>query len=178
MPAAVAVAASQGRRNASQLARRRADMAEVLDRLDEANPIPELAALASGEPQAVQGPSGKVYRSTFFFCIRPFHEPRRTAIRICESRHFDPLILLTIMCNCVSMAWESPLDPCCTPKAQLIKVLEWIYLFIFTFELTVKIIAYGFAMHEGAYLRDVCSLDALHFLGAAPSGVVAACVKP
>ena len=43
----------------------------------------------------------------------------------------------------------------CSPQ-----VLEWIYLYIFTFELTMKIIAYGFIGHKHSYLRDAwCQLD-------------------
>ena len=39
-------------------------------------------------------------------------------------------------------------------------MLEWVYLYIFTFELTMKIIAYGFIGHKHSYLRDAwCQLD-------------------
>ena len=41
-----------------------------------------------------------------------------------------------------------------------VQVTESIFLYIFTFELTVKIIAYGFLMHKHSYLRDAwCQLD-------------------
>lgn len=84
---------------------------------------PTLLALSdSSYPIEVVGPSGKVYCSTSIFCLRPYHCPRNLAIWTCESRPFDPLILVTIMCNCATMAWESPLDPCCTPKADFIDV--------------------------------------------------------
>jgi hypothetical protein len=70
------------------------------------------------------------------------------------------IILLTILANCCTMAWQSPMDPCCTPKEDFINLCEWIYLYIFTFELMVKILAYGFLLHPGAYLRDAwCQLD-------------------
>ena len=37
---------------------------------------------------------------------------------------------------------------------------EWIYLYIFTAELLLKVVAYGFLLHENAYLRDAwCQLD-------------------
>ena len=201
--------------------------------------------------QEMRGKSGKVYRSTSIFCLYPGHEPRRTAIRFVESKPFDPFILLTILANCSSMAWQSPLDPtgthkeeyaaaprsrrrrplrhrrthaalrvvgighapavalrpvrlssrvclasacaslvglplihrgdggsplvcalcaCCVcavcslPCARaprsIINVLEWVFLAIFTTEMCVKILAYGFLMHKGAYLRDAwCQLD-------------------
>ena len=111
-------------------------------------------------PVAVQGTSGWVYHSTSLLCLRPHHWPRRLAINTVEHSAFDPLILLTIMANCSTMAWSSPLDPPGTAKADLLAVLEWVYLYIFTFELTMKIIAYGFVCHKHSYLRDPwCQLD-------------------
>ena len=60
------------------------------------------------------------------------------------------------------MAWESPLDPDGTPKAHLIAICEWVFLGIFTCEMTVKIIAYTFVCHREAYLHDPwCQLDFL-----------------
>ena len=105
---------------------------------------PKVAVLhdSSQEPIEVIGPSGKIYGSTSIFCLRPYHHPRKAAILICESRPFDPIIPLTIICNCITMAWESPLDPPGTPKEHFIDVCEWVYLYIFTFEST-KVIAYG-----------------------------------
>lgn len=66
----------------------------------------------------VRGPSGKVYAGKSFFTLLPGEEPRRSFILFAESSFFDPFILLTIMVNCLTMAWESPLDPEGTPKAQ------------------------------------------------------------
>ena len=78
----------------------------------------------------------------------------------CGGFFFDPVILLTIMSNCVTMAWESPLDPSGTSKAAFIDVCEWIYLYIFTAELVAKIVARGFLLHDHSYLRDAwCQLD-------------------
>ena len=111
-------------------------------------------------PSAVRGPSGWIYRSTSFCCLRPHHFPRRLAIWVIEHPLFDPLILLTIMCNCTTMAWASPLDPPGTEKEALLAKLEWIYLYIFTFELSVKMIGYGVLFHPDSYLRDAwCQLD-------------------
>ena len=108
----------------------------------------------------ILAPSGRVYRDTSIFCLLPGHEPRRSAIMFVESRYFDPFILVTILCNCVTMAWESPLDQPGTWKSGIIGMTEWIFLSIFTMELAVKVLAYGFLMHRGSYLRDAwCQLD-------------------
>ena len=110
-------------------------------------------------PEAVVGPSMREYRSTSFGW-RIWESPRCHAIRLIEWRGFEPLILLTILANCITMAWESPLDAEDTPKAYFIDVCEWLYLAIFTCELIVKVVAMGFVVHDGAYLRDSwCQLD-------------------
>ena len=62
------------------------------------------------------------------------------------------------------MAWESPLDemlhPGETTKSIIIGYCEWTYLYIFTFELLTKVLAYGFIWNSKAYLRDSwCQLD-------------------
>ena len=124
--------------------------------------IPGLEALdASPTAVAVKGKE-RVYQSTSLFCLLPGHEPRRSFIKLVESKPFDPLILITILANCGTMAWESPLDPCCTDKAAFIDVCEWVYLIIFTIEMFSKIIAYGFVWcgNPDAYLTDAwCKLD-------------------
>ena len=93
--------------------------------------------------------------------MRVHHWPRRLAIQIAESRLFDPLILLTNLANCFTMAWVSPLDPTPTAKSELVATAEWWYLYIFTFELLTKVIAYDFALNgKESYLRDAwCQLD-------------------
>ena len=104
--------------------------------------------------------SGRLYEGQSL-CFRPADAPRRWAIRLVESRPFDPLVLLTIGANCVLMAWESPLDPCCTRKADFIAASESVFLAIFTTEMLCKILAYGFlGTGASAYLRDPwCQLD-------------------
>jgi hypothetical protein len=70
----------------------------------------------------VRGPSGRLYGGVSLWDLKIHDPPRRRAIEMVESRLFDPVVLGTIICNCVTMAWESPLDPCCTAKAALIDV--------------------------------------------------------
>ena len=113
-------------------------------------------------PLEVKGHSGRLYGGLAMGCLAPAHSLRRQAISLAESRPFDPIILLTILVNCAMMAWESPLDPKGTPKAALLDLCEWIVLGIFTFELAVKVVAYGVVTHPGAYLRDSwCQLDSV-----------------
>ena len=121
-----------------------AAVAELSLKFKKKEVIPGLEALdASPTAVKVKGKE-RIYQSTALFCLRPGHEPRRSFIKLVESKPFDPIILITILCNCATMAWESPLDPCCTDKAAFIAVCEWVYLIIFTVEMFSKIIAYGF----------------------------------
>ena len=113
-------------------------------------------------PKRVRGRSEHVYdvEHASLLCLLPHHIPRRWAIFIIESAWFDPLILLTIGMNCFTMAWESPLDPTGTAKEAFIDKCEWVYLYVFTVELILKIVSYGFLFHPGAYLRQAwCQLD-------------------
>jgi hypothetical protein len=130
--------------------------------IQEPEPPPNYRIGLERDPPAeeVFGDSGKSYGYRVLCRLRVSDQPRKMAIYIVESRPFDPIILLTILANCCTMAWQSPMDPCCTPKEDFINLCEWIYLYIFTFELMVKILAYGFLLHPGAYLRDAwCQLD-------------------
>ena len=147
---------------------RKAQDADFEEKLAAKERPPDLSALYASPPAAeVRGPSGRWYGSTSLFCLPPAALPRRLAIRAVEHPVFDPLILTTIIANCATMAWDSPLDPGHGAgwadgdgKTRLLIQCNWVYLIIFTVELLLKVVAYGFAMHPNAYLRDAwCQLD-------------------
>ena len=96
------------------------DMAML--KLKEKKVVPGLDALKQSPPAEEVTGKERIYQSTSLFCLRPGDEPRRSTIFLVESKPFDPIILITIICNCCTMAWESPLDPCCTWKADFIDV--------------------------------------------------------
>ena len=82
-----------------------------------------VSALSGSKPPAVvRGNSGWIYHSTSLGCLKPYHWPRRLAINVVESSVFDPFILLTIMVNCTTMAWSSPVDPPGTTKQDILAV--------------------------------------------------------
>ena len=123
--------------------------------------LPGLEGLRAWPPaHELRGPSGRVYAGTSIYNWEPADEPRVWAIRIVESKLFDPIILATIIANCCTMAWESPLDPCCTDKAAFIDVCEWIYLIIFTFEMFTKIVACAHALARTPWRARPARLDA------------------
>ena len=84
--------------------------------------------LEAPPPSRVVGSSGREYGGESLWCLPVYAEPRRSAILLCESVWFDPFILTIILINCVTMAWDSPLDPPGTGKATLIGVMEALYI--------------------------------------------------
>ena len=146
------------------MVRKRSALLEALAELNAR--IPNLDALRRPgfKGAEVRGPSGKVYAGVLG-CLPGlpiWREPRRSAILMVESKWFDPLILVTILVNCCTMASESPLDPEGTQKEAILGVFEWVFLIIFTLELLSKVLAYSFFWHREAYLRDPwCQLDFL-----------------
>lgn len=70
-------------------------------------------------------------------------------------RPFEYLILLTIFANCVALAVYTPFPNGDSNTTNIIlEKVEYVFLVIFTAECVMKIIAYGFVMHSGAYLRN------------------------
>lgn len=72
-----------------------------------------------------------------------------------HCRPFEFLILMTIFANCVALAVYTPYpnsDSNVTNAA--LEKIEYVFLVIFTSECFMKLIAYGFLMHGGAYLRN------------------------
>ena len=57
---------------------------------------------------------------------------------------------MTIFLNCIVLAYEDPMveaDP-------IIEIFDLIFLIIFSIEMVLKIIAFGFFMQPYSYLRD------------------------
>ena len=59
--------------------------------------------------RTLRGPSGRVYTGTSCGLLI-WMPPRRHCILMVENKSFDNFILLVILMNCITMAWESPLE--------------------------------------------------------------------
>ena len=141
-----------------QLLSDQSNMANLIAAAKANNVIPGLEGLSTGALR-VRGRSGRIFGGKAFG-LRVYQWPRRHAIQLVEAPLFDPFILLVILVNCMMMAWESPLDPCCTPKAELLAVCDEVILGIFTIEVGVKMLAYGLVGSPHTYLHDGwCKLD-------------------
>ncbi|XP_076303607.1 ca[2+]-channel protein alpha[[1]] subunit D isoform X4 [Lasioglossum baleicum] len=89
------------------------------------------------------------------FCLPLKNPVRKMCIDVVEWKPFEWLILVTIFANCVALAVYTPYpygDSNLTN--QYLEKIEYIFLVIFTVECVMKIIAYGFVAHPGAYLRN------------------------
>ncbi|XP_036357316.1 muscle calcium channel subunit alpha-1-like isoform X3 [Octopus sinensis] len=89
------------------------------------------------------------------FCLTLKNPLRKVCIRIVEWKAFEALILMTIFANCVALAIYTPYPESDTNEINMaLENVEYVFLVIFTLECAMKIIAYGFVLHPGAYLRN------------------------
>ncbi|XP_037711486.1 voltage-dependent calcium channel type D subunit alpha-1 isoform X4 [Drosophila subpulchrella] len=89
------------------------------------------------------------------FCLSLKNPLRALCIRIVEWKPFEFLILLTIFANCIALAVYTPYPGSDSNVTNLtLEKVEYIFLVIFTSECVMKILAYGFVLHNGAYLRN------------------------
>ncbi|XP_028308683.1 voltage-dependent L-type calcium channel subunit alpha-1D isoform X5 [Gouania willdenowi] len=89
------------------------------------------------------------------FCLNLNNPIRRACISLVEWKPFDIFILLSIFANCVALAIYIPFpgDDSNSTNQEL-ETVEYAFLIIFTIETFLKIIAYGFVMHQNSYVRN------------------------
>ncbi|KAL9888468.1 muscle calcium channel subunit alpha-1 isoform X1 [Glossina fuscipes] len=89
------------------------------------------------------------------FCLGLKNPLRAVCLKIVDSKIFEYFILLTIFANCVALAVYTPFPAGDSNDTnQFLENIESIFMVIFTSECAMKIIAYGFCMHNGSYLRN------------------------
>ncbi|THD27891.1 Voltage dependent calcium channel [Fasciola hepatica] len=76
-----------------------------------------------------------------------------------DATPFEYMVLFTIIANCVCLAMEVHL-PCKDkrPLSEKLEMTEKYFMGIFTCEASLKIIALGFILHSGSYLRNVWNI--------------------
>uniref|UniRef100_A0A8C9BQ65 Voltage-dependent N-type calcium channel subunit alpha n=1 Tax=Phocoena sinus TaxID=42100 RepID=A0A8C9BQ65_PHOSS len=80
---------------------------------------------------------------------------RKYAKRITEWPPFEYMILATIIANCIVLALEQHLpDGDKTPMSERLDDTEPYFIGIFCLEAGMKIVALGFVLHKGSYLRN------------------------
>ncbi|XP_072024989.1 muscle calcium channel subunit alpha-1-like [Amphiura filiformis] len=74
-------------------------------------------------------------------------------------RLFEYLILCTIFANCIALAVYTPFpEHDSNAVNQTLESVEYIFIVIFTLEAVLKIVAYGYLFHAGAYLRNAWNI--------------------
>ena len=108
------------------------------------------------------------------FCLGPKNRFRMAVNTFVNHRYFERVILTLIIISTVTLALETPLDD---PDGDKIMILEKIDLFmtiVFTFEMTVKIIAWGFMFAgKGSYIREPWNILDFLIVGSALLGIIA-----
>ena len=96
-------------------------------------------------------------RSRSLWFIGPDNALRRRCIALVAHPNFDNAVLVLIFVSSVLLAIDNPLFEGNPDLATLVNVLlacDIVLTTLFTFEMLAKVIAKGFALHRGAYLRS------------------------
>jgi hypothetical protein len=95
--------------------------------------------------------AGTTYRGRALICLAPTHPVRRVCIWLIEWVWLDRFVLFVILLNCGFLALQ---QPWMAPMAWWAPC-ELAFQCVFSAEFCIKVVALGFVLHEGAYMRDV-----------------------
>uniref|UniRef100_A0A182XPT2 Ion transport domain-containing protein n=2 Tax=gambiae species complex TaxID=44542 RepID=A0A182XPT2_ANOQN len=76
---------------------------------------------------------------------------------LCNHTVFGNIILLCIMLSSVMLAAEDPLNAN-SERNQILNKFDFFFTAVFAIELILKVIAYGFILHKGAFCRSAFNL--------------------
>ncbi|RUS83605.1 hypothetical protein EGW08_008624 [Elysia chlorotica] len=100
-------------------------------------------------------------RALYFLTLK--NPIRKFCIQVAEYKLFEFLVLITIFANCIALAIQTPYPNADSNDLNAaLDRIEYVFILIFLLESILKIIAYGFVMHPGAYLRN--GWNALDFI--------------
>ncbi|KAK0400398.1 hypothetical protein QR680_003475 [Steinernema hermaphroditum] len=92
-------------------------------------------------------------------CLSLQNPLRKACISIVEWRPFEYLILTMICCNCIALAVYQPYPAQDSDtKNTILEQIEYLFIVVFTIECILKVIAFGFLFHAGAYLRNAWNI--------------------
>ena len=97
--------------------------------------------------------------SSSLFLLSETNLLRRFTLFLIEWPPFEWTVLVTIIASCVVMALEEHLpNGDKTELAVKLQATEAYFLIIFCIEMCLKIVALGFVLHSGSYLRNVWNI--------------------
>lgn len=92
-----------------------------------------------------------MYSTVSLCCLSVTNPFRNQVIQIvCVNPWFDRFILLVILVNCIVLALDKEVDAI----TNNMETIDFVFLLIYSLEMTSKIIAMGFVMQIHSYLRD------------------------
>ena len=95
------------------------------------------------------------------FIFPPDNKLRLKFIKITDHKCFDYVVLIFISLNCITLAMERPRIPPWSAEREILNAANYIFTFIFTLEMALKVIAKGFYYSPDAYLKSMWNkLDA------------------
>ncbi|XP_020280944.1 muscle calcium channel subunit alpha-1 isoform X8 [Pseudomyrmex gracilis] len=75
----------------------------------------------------------------------------------CNHSYFSNVILVCIMISSAMLAAEDPLNAL-SPRNQMLTNFDYFFTTVFTIEICLKMISYGFIIHDGAFCRSAFNL--------------------
>uniref|UniRef100_A0A8W7PG20 Ion transport domain-containing protein n=1 Tax=Anopheles coluzzii TaxID=1518534 RepID=A0A8W7PG20_ANOCL len=91
------------------------------------------------------------------FLLKPTNRFRQFCHWLCNHTVFGNIILLCIMLSSVMLAAEDPLNAN-SERNQILNKFDFFFTAVFAIELILKVIAYGFILHKGAFCRSAFNL--------------------
>ncbi|CAD5222212.1 unnamed protein product [Bursaphelenchus xylophilus] len=88
------------------------------------------------------------------FIFSPKNKIRIFCLKLTQKKWFDYTILAFIGVNCITLAMERPSIPPQSVERTFLIVTGYIFTFIFTVEMTMKVIANGCFVGKGSYFKD------------------------
>uniref|UniRef100_A0A915CTA5 Ion transport domain-containing protein n=1 Tax=Ditylenchus dipsaci TaxID=166011 RepID=A0A915CTA5_9BILA len=88
------------------------------------------------------------------FLFSPKNRIRLKCIKLTQRKWFDYTVLMFIGINCVTLAMERPSIPPGSPERMFLTTAGYVFTLIFTVEMSLKVIANGCFLGEGAYFKD------------------------
>ena len=89
-------------------------------------------------------------------CLFDLANPFRVQVtKIVQSRYFENFILFVILVNCILLALDEKSPTFEDSETyKVIDTAEYVFIVIFSIEMILKMIALGFVVGQGTYLRD------------------------
>jgi hypothetical protein len=75
--------------------------------------------------------------------------------RVVKSWQFETIVMIVIITNSIALALD---DPTAKSSNTALTELDFVFLLLYTTEMGFKILAYGFLLNKGSYLRDMWNI--------------------